>query len=93
MTGSSLTIDFVPAAVGAAKDGEHVVFPRTGEKKIDDIGNWTRLMIGIWKDIRGRRIDLRAFLIGTLPVAAVVEQAHGIPVGAGFWAPVSRATR
>jgi hypothetical protein len=32
-------IDFVPAAVRAAKDGEHVVFPRTGEKKIDDIGN------------------------------------------------------
>jgi hypothetical protein len=41
-------------------------------------------MIGIWKDIRGRRIDLRAFLIGTLPVAAVVEKAHGIPVGAGL---------
>jgi hypothetical protein len=38
-------------------------------------------MIGIWKDIRGRRIDLRAFLIGTLPVAAVVEKAHGITVG------------
>jgi hypothetical protein len=48
---------------------------------------------GIWKDIHGRRIDLRAFLIGTLPVAAVVEKAHGITVGAGFWAPVSRATR
>jgi hypothetical protein len=35
-------------------------------------------MIKIWKDIRSRRIDLRAFLIGTLPVAAVVEKAHEV---------------
>jgi hypothetical protein len=38
-------------------------------------------MIEIWKDIRGRRIDLRAFLIGTLGHATprvVVPKTVGV---------------